>query len=180
MGIAGCVIAFAPREIVALSGVSLGWSKYLTGLALLVVGLWQIVGVIGIATERYSVYRFYLWFHRLGLLVIFIPAIVFIIVAGVQHNKTHNACLAKFGYNPPVTPAQGQHVNPFNDDTYQEVSDKICNALIYAQLGCMGGLLVLLALLEVRSSSTFRHLSAGASFVRLDLRRRTNGSSLLG
>lgn len=149
MGIAGCAIAFGPKEIVALMGVSLQWTKYLTGLSLLALGLWQIVGVLGIATERYSVYRFYIFVHRLGLLAVFIPPIVFIIVAGVQHNKTYDSCIANFGYNPPVSAAG--HVNSFDSSTYRDVGHDICNALIYAQLGCMAGLLVLLAVLEVRA-----------------------------
>lgn len=158
IGIATCAIAFGPPEIVALSGVSLAGTKYPIGIIAILLAVWQLVGALGISSERPSLYRLYLHVHRAALALLFLLAIIFLIVGGAQKSKVRTHCLTQFGFNPPANTAGASGFESVDSDVYQTVSHKLCNSFIDAQVGCMAGLIIVLFALEVRLLSA--HLRA--------------------
>lgn len=143
--IALCVVilAVAPPQIVATMGaLPSGFPKIIVCILGVIALLWQAVGIAAIKREANRMYRTYIRVNFILTLVTIIVTLVFFAVAAARHSTALAACTAAYG-NPPLgSQSLGSELD--------SIGSTICNIFIWAQVGFMGLLIILIGLTQVR------------------------------
>ena len=151
LGLGIAVLAFVPPEIVALMGTIPSWSKVIVGILGIVLLVWQVAGIISIASQKTGFYRTYIRINFLLTLAIIAAAAAFLIAAAVQHSNAVKSCAKNFGV-APTGDGTGYEV-PGAAQNSTTIGQNICNAFVWVQVGLMGFLIVLWSLTQVRPRS---------------------------
>lgn len=139
------ILAFAPPPIVGGMGAIPDWAKYIVGIIAFLLAAWQIVGLVTVITDTPWAYKQYSRVTFLGTVVILCFTIAFTVTAAAKHDDAIQACLAEFG-QPLANDGYGvQEVQSHLDDGRRDV----CNYLGWADVGLMGGLVVVVGLLQL-------------------------------
>ena len=83
--------------------------------------------------ESPGLFKRYVQFHLIALLVAFSVAIAWIIISATRHSTAQSNCLKNF----------------FDNDTTNSEGTTLCNIFPWVDVGIMGGLWVVLAILQV-------------------------------
>ncbi|KAJ3568802.1 hypothetical protein NP233_g5480 [Leucocoprinus birnbaumii] len=92
----------------------------------------QILGFIGVSKEKPILYRRYVTLHGIVLCVALAIGAVWAIISATRHSTATSNCLQRF----------------FSDDSLQSQGQTLCNIFSWVDVGIMGGLWVLLAILQ--------------------------------
>jgi len=141
------ILSLATPAIVAGEGVLPSFSKYLIFIVALISLFWQPLGLYSIAKQRTKIYRFYIRINFLLTIIEIILAAAFYAVASAQHSKAKNNCNNSYGATPSTTASSASLVDVTT--VLNGSGEKICDYFIWAQVGAMGLLLVLMGLTQV-------------------------------
>ncbi|KAF8912740.1 hypothetical protein CPB84DRAFT_1670305 [Gymnopilus junonius] len=109
------------------------FAKWILAILAYVGAAVQILGFIGVSREKPTTYRRYVTFHGLISSAAFAVAAAWIIVSASRHSNAEAKCLATF-------------FGAANSSTGQ--ADTLCNIFPWVDVGIMGGLWVVLAVLH--------------------------------
>ncbi|CAO1615493.1 unnamed protein product [Sympodiomycopsis kandeliae] len=138
------VLALAGSPFVAGLDVIPSFAKAIVAALGFITCAWQVVGLVSIKREATKLYHIYVRITTILTLAILAVVIAFFAVAASQHSKAQSACNNQYGALPSTT-SQGFT----NSDITQNFGDQICNYFIWAQVGTMGGLIVLIGLVQL-------------------------------
>lgn len=138
------ILAVAGSPFVAGLDVIPSFAKAIVAALAFITCAIQIVGLVSIKRESTKLYHGYVRVTTILTLAILIVCIAFFAVAASQHSKAQAACNAQYG-GLPATTSTGYT----NSDITQNFGDQICNYFIWAQIGTMGGLIVLIGLVQL-------------------------------
>lgn len=144
------ILALAPPSIVATMGALPGWTKGLMAAFGFITFVWQLLGLISVARESPSLYRFYIRINFLLTLIIIVLAIAFFATSAAKHSDSLNACINNYGA-APNTSGTGIQIAQASD-ALSGTGHDICNIFIWVQVGVMGLLLVVLGFTQVSSN----------------------------
>lgn len=145
------ILSLGTPSIVAGQTVIPSFSKYLIFIIALISLFWQPLGLFSIAKQRTKLYRFYIRINFLLTIVEIVLAAVFFIVAAVQHNKAKENCNNLYGNTPSSTNSNSASLIDVST-ALNGTGEQICNYFIWAQVGAMGLLLVLMGLTQVSTT----------------------------
>ncbi|KAJ7630991.1 hypothetical protein FB45DRAFT_917144 [Roridomyces roridus] len=125
-------LALSTPKIVG--AVTPSFAALLLGLVAIGMAAVQILGFIGVAGEKSGVFRTYATLHSLITTAAFSIALTWIILSATRHSTAKSDCLNQF----------------FSNATTEEKSegDTLCNIFPFVETGVMGGLWVLLAVVQ--------------------------------
>ncbi|KAL4242154.1 hypothetical protein ABKN59_001866 [Abortiporus biennis] len=129
LGVLAGTLSIATPSIVGASTFSA--AKWVFAIICYVGAAIQILGFIGVRNERPILYRRYSTLHMLITIAAFSVAAVWIILSAVRHKQANAKCLADF----------------FTDSTTSE-GNTLCDIFPWVDVGIMGGLWVLLAIVQ--------------------------------
>ncbi|PWN22677.1 hypothetical protein BCV69DRAFT_280279 [Microstroma glucosiphilum] len=139
------ILALAPSySIVAGLGVIPSFGKAIVSALGFVTAVWQIVGLVAVRKEATKLYHAYTRITTLLTLAILAATIAFLVVAATQHDTAQSACNASYGATPATT-SSGYTSSAISEN----FGDQICDYFIWAQIGAMGGLILLLGLTQL-------------------------------
>lgn len=138
------ILAVAGSPFVAGLDVIPSFAKAIVAALGFITCAWQVVGLISIKRESPKLYHTYVRITTILTLAILAVTIAFFIVAASQHSKAQSACNTQYGALPSTT-----STGFTNSDITQNFGDQICNYFIWAQVGTMGGLIVLVGLVQL-------------------------------
>lgn len=139
------ILALAPPPIVGGMDAIPSWGKYVVAVIAFVLAAWQILGLCTVVTDSPWSYKQYSRMNFLATVVLLCFTIAFTVTAAAKHNDAIEACLNEFE-------------RPLANDGYgvEEVQDRldegrhdVCNYLGWADVGLMGGLVVVVGLLQL-------------------------------
>ncbi|TFK30520.1 hypothetical protein FA15DRAFT_662485 [Coprinopsis marcescibilis] len=116
-------------------GVSIpGFGPWILAGACFAVAAAQVLGYLGVAREKPKLYRKYVVFHGLLLLVAFSVAAVWIIMSAARHRNAKDRCISDF-FNDTSSPG--------------DQGDTLCTIFPWVDVGIMGGLWVILGAFHI-------------------------------
>ena len=139
------ILALAPPPIVGGMDAIPSWGKYVVAVIAFVLAAWQILGLCTVVTDSPWSYKQYSRMNFMATVVLLCFTIAFTVTAAAKHNDAIEACLNEFE-------------RPLANDGYgvEEVQDRldegrhdVCNYLGWADVGLMGGLVVVVGLLQL-------------------------------
>ncbi|KXN89952.1 hypothetical protein AN958_04956 [Leucoagaricus sp. SymC.cos] len=145
----GALSVATPPIVGAATPSFAGW---ILGIICFVAGALQFLGFIGVVQEKPILFRRYVTLHGIILCAAFAVAAVWIIISASRHSTASTNCVQKF----------------FTDDSLQSQGQTLCDIFSWVDVGIMGGLWVLLAILQ---SYLFVVLSSYGSTQRRDHRQ---------
>ncbi|KAI0660452.1 hypothetical protein C8Q70DRAFT_975583 [Cubamyces menziesii] len=132
LGVLAGTLAIATPSIVGASTPS--FAKWIFAIVCYVGAALQILGIIAVRQERPIFYRRYVTLHLLATVAAFAVAAAWIILSAVHHDKAESKCLTDFfAGTVSATNSEGE---------------TLCNIFSWADVGVMGGLWVLLAIMQ--------------------------------
>ena len=139
------ILALAPPPIVGGMGAIPSWGKYVIAVIAFVLAAWQILGLISVISDWPWLYKLYSRINFLATIVLLCFTIAFTVTAAAKHNDTVNECMEKFE-GPLAQDAMG--VQAIQSRLDQGRHD-LCNYLSWADVGLMGGLVVVVGLTQL-------------------------------
>lgn len=112
------------------------FAPWIFGVVCLVAGGFQILGFIAVAKEKPILYRRYVSLHSTATLAVFAIAAAWIIVSASRHSTAKSKCIEDFFSTGDPTSAAASEGNI------------LCNIFPWVDVGIMGGLWVLLAIIQ--------------------------------
>lgn len=152
--VSGCIIVLTtttPTIVAAVDTLPHVFSIVLLILSIINMA-WQVIGLITIRIEMSSIYRLYIRVNFLLVLVIGIVGATGTVVIASKHDQSKEVCTRIYG-NPPLNSSNG--VSFAGLDAFAP-GEHICNYVIWAQTAAMGGLVVLVFLVQVSCSFSTR------------------------
>ncbi|KAI0361207.1 hypothetical protein OH77DRAFT_1585356 [Trametes cingulata] len=132
LGIIAGTLAIGTPSIVGASTPA--FAKWLFAIVCYAGAAIQLMGLIAVRQERPIFYRRYVTLHILVTLAAFAIAAAWIIMSATRHNQAQAKCLSDFfGGTVSETNGEGQ---------------TLCNIFPWADVGIMGGLWVVLAIMQ--------------------------------
>ncbi|RDB28594.1 hypothetical protein Hypma_015442 [Hypsizygus marmoreus] len=122
------ILSVATPSIVGAATPS--YSKWILAAICFIVAAIQILGFIGVAREKPTLYRRYVTLHMLATLAAFAVAAAWAIISATRHTTAKTKCLTDFFQ----TSSEG---------------DTLCEIFPWVDIGIMGGLWVVLAILHI-------------------------------
>ncbi|KAI0778561.1 hypothetical protein BD413DRAFT_465071 [Trametes elegans] len=132
LGVVAGTLAIATPSIVGASTPS--FAKWLFAIVCYVGAAIQVLGIIAVRNERPIFYRRYVTLHLLITVAAFAVAAAWIILSATRHSQAQAKCIQDFfAGTVSATNSEGQ---------------TLCNIFPWADVGIMGGLWVLLAIMQ--------------------------------
>ncbi|RXK40915.1 hypothetical protein M231_01763 [Tremella mesenterica] len=131
------------------------FAKVIFAITCFVVALCQPVGFVGIYREKTKTFKWYTLINFLSQTAAFSVAAALIVVSATSHNKAVTACEKQYFETNNSTSSTA-----IANSTLSSESSALCDAFTWADVGIMGGLWLLLLLVqayflyETRSYST--------------------------
>jgi len=125
------ILALAAPSIVGVSTPS--FASWILAIVCFVVTAIQPLGFIGVTKEKSILYRRYVTLHGLAISVAFSVAAAWIIVSATRHSNAEAKCIRDF-FSTGSTASEG---------------GTLCNIFPWVDVGIMGALWVLLAILQL-------------------------------
>lgn len=138
------ILAVAGDPFVAGLNVIPTFAKGIVAALGFITCAWQIVGIVAIKREATKLYHIYVRITTLLTLAVLAVTIAFFAVAASQHSKAQAACNSQYGALPSTT-----STGFTNSDITQNFGNQICNYFIWAQVGTMGALIILIGLVQL-------------------------------
>ncbi|WFC93691.1 hypothetical protein MBRA1_000313 [Malassezia brasiliensis] len=121
------------------------WSKDLVAAVAFVTAAWQIIGLASVITDQKSLYRLYIRVNFLATVVILAITIAFTVTAAARHDKAVDACYREFEGSLAQDGLGLQSV----EESITSGRHKVCDILTWVDVGLMGGLIVLLGVMQL-------------------------------
>lgn len=139
------ILALAPPPIVGGMDAIPSWGKYVVAVIAFVLAAWQILGLYTVVTDSPWPYKQYSRINFLATIVLLCFTIAFTVTAAAKHNESIDACMNEF--ERPLA-NDGLGVDEVQDRLDQGRHD-VCNYLGWADVGLMGGLVVVVGLVQL-------------------------------
>lgn len=139
------VIALAAPVIVGGMGAIPSWGKYVVAVICFLLAAWQIYGFSTILVDHTGLYRLYWIVNLIATLVVLCFTIAFTVTAAGKHNSAIDECMARFEGSLAYNGLGIQQV----DDALNNGRHKLCDILSWADVGLMGGLVVVVGLVQL-------------------------------
>ncbi|TIC25755.1 hypothetical protein E3Q12_00914 [Wallemia mellicola] len=136
VGLAAGIVALASQRVLGAESVP-EWPSYILGVLCLLVVIIQPIGFVGVAKEKFRLFRRFHFLNTLLTLCAFMCALAIIIACAAKHSDATTKCQSD--YYPP---------DPDATFTLSQYSGTICNILGWVDIGVMGLLWVLLILVQ--------------------------------
>ncbi|KAJ2931186.1 hypothetical protein H1R20_g5931, partial [Candolleomyces eurysporus] len=143
IGILVGVLSIATPSIVGAATPS--FARWILAIICFVVSAVQVLGFIGVSREKPTLYRRYVTIHALVALAAFAVAAAWLILSATKHNDARQRCIDDF----------------FNGDGETSQGDTLCNIFAWVDVGIMGGLWVILAILHFYLMIVVKSYGAG-------------------
>ncbi|KAI0963777.1 hypothetical protein AcW1_000756 [Taiwanofungus camphoratus] len=141
LGIVAGTLSVATPSIVGAATPS--FAKWIFAIICYVGAALQLLGLHAVWSERPITFRRYTTLHLLITIAAFSVAAVWIALSAARHSHAEATCEATFfPENSSITSSEGQ---------------TLCNVFSWVDVGLMGGLWVLLAIVQVRSLRDYVH-----------------------
>jgi len=127
------ILSMATPSIVGAATPS--FASWLFGIVCLVTAALQLLGFIAVAKEKSILFRRYLSIHTIMILAVFSLAAAWTIVSATRHSTAKSDCINDF-------------FDTSNSDQADE-ADTLCQIFPWVDVGIMGGLWVLFAIVHV-------------------------------
>ncbi|EIN14212.1 hypothetical protein PUNSTDRAFT_49034 [Punctularia strigosozonata HHB-11173 SS5] len=131
LGILAGTLSVATPSIVGAATPS--FAPWLFAIICYVAAGVQVLGFFGVSRESPNLFKRYVQLHLTALLVAFSVAIAWIIISATRHSTAQSNCLKNF----------------FDNDTTNSEGTTLCNIFPWVDVGIMGGLWVVLAILQI-------------------------------
>ncbi|KAI0639780.1 hypothetical protein C8Q77DRAFT_1214223 [Trametes polyzona] len=132
LGVVAGTLAIATPSIVGASTPS--YAKWIFAIVCYVGAAIQLMGFYAVRQERPIFYRRYVTLHLLATIAAFAVAAAWIILSATRHKQAQDKCIADFfAGTESATNSEGQ---------------TLCNIFPWADVGIMGGLWVLFAIVQ--------------------------------
>ncbi|KAH9898026.1 hypothetical protein C8Q73DRAFT_683452 [Cubamyces lactineus] len=132
LGVLAGTLSIATPSIVGASTPS--FAKWIFAIVCYVGAALQILGIIAVRQERPIFYRRYVTLHLLVTVAAFAVAAAWIILSAVHHDKAEAKCIDDF-FAGTISASNSE-------------GETLCNIFPWADVGVMGGLWVLLAIMQ--------------------------------
>ncbi|KAF7307003.1 hypothetical protein MIND_00493100 [Mycena indigotica] len=132
-GVAAGILSVATPSIVG--AVTPSFASAVFGVVCFVGAAIQILGFIGVAQEKPILFRRYLTLHSLATTGAFSVALAWIILSLTRHSTAKSDCVKNFFSN--ATPEQ------------KSQGDVLCDVFPWVEVGVMGGLWVVMAIMHI-------------------------------
>ncbi|KAI0330560.1 hypothetical protein GY45DRAFT_1250531 [Cubamyces sp. BRFM 1775] len=132
LGVLAGTLSIATPSIVGASTPS--FAKWIFAIVCYVGAALQILGIIAVRQERPIFYRRYVTLHLLVTVAAFAVAAAWIILSAVHHDKAETKCIDDF-FAGTISAGNSE-------------GQTLCNIFPWADVGVMGGLWVLLAIMQ--------------------------------
>ncbi|WVO16653.1 hypothetical protein L204_104333 [Cryptococcus depauperatus] len=139
LSIAVGILIFATPDVVGASYPAYG--GIILAIICFAVAAVQPMGFIGVLREKTATFKFYVWINSLLILAAFVCAAALIITSALKHKHAVTTCEQKFFTD------SGNSSTSANE-TLSAESEKLCSAFAWADVGIMGGLWVILFLVQ--------------------------------
>lgn len=139
LGAAIGIVVFATPDIVGASFPSFG--SYIFAVICFVIAAFQPIGFIGVLREKTSTFKVYSLLNALGILAALICSAALIITSALRHDTAVTDCEYKFFSDT------GNSSSTANQTLASE-SQALCSAFAWADVGIMGGLWVILLVVQ--------------------------------
>ncbi|KAK1921692.1 hypothetical protein DB88DRAFT_498901 [Papiliotrema laurentii] len=140
------ITAIAAPSVVGASFPS--FASYIFAVTCFAVAICQPVGWIGVLREKTSTFKAYAWANALAITAAFSVAAALIIVSATKHNTAVSDCATDF-YSPSANSTAASQFASASNETLTTQAEKICPPLVWAQVGIMGGLWLILLIVQV-------------------------------
>jgi len=128
------ILSVATPSIVGASTPS--FAPLLMAIVCFVVTAVQSLGFIGVAKEKTILYRRYVTLHGLAIMAAFSVAAAWIIVSAIRHSNAQAKCIQDF-------------FSSTGSGSNSSEGEALCNIFSWVDVGIMGALWVLLAILQL-------------------------------
>jgi hypothetical protein len=128
------ILAVATPSIVGASTPS--FAPLILAIICFVVAAVQSLGLIGVAKEKTILYRRYVTLHGLAISAAFSIAAAWLIVSATRHSDAQAKCIQDFFSSTGSASSSSE-------------GEALCNIFSWVDIGIMGGLWVLLAILQL-------------------------------
>lgn len=160
--VAGCIIALTtttPSIVAAVDTLPHFFSVILLVLSILAV-IWQVIGLVTVRIEMSSIYRLYIRFNFLLVLVTTVVGVVGTVMVASKHKESQEVCTRLYG-NPPLNSSTGVPIDGLDQFA---PGKQICNYFMWAQVAAMGGLVLILFLTQVSIAELSRPLQSASEY----------------
>lgn len=141
--VSGCIIVLStttPTIVAAVDTLPRIFTLILLIFSIVTLA-WQIIGLITVGVEMSSIYRLYIRVNLLLVLLLTTVASIGTAVIATKHKQSQEVCTRIYG-NPPLNSSTGVPFDAF--DSFAP-GKQICNYFMWAQVGGMVGLVVILS-----------------------------------
>ncbi|KAK7442209.1 hypothetical protein VKT23_016179 [Stygiomarasmius scandens] len=149
LGLLVGILALAAPSIVGASVPSI--APIIFGVLCCITAAAQLLGFIGVGGERPILFRRFLSLHSLLITAVFSLAAAFIILSATRHSDSKTRCTRDFFVPDPDNA----------DDTLQKEANALCEIFPWVDVGVMGAIWVILAIV---------HASISCSVLRTSMR----------
>ncbi|OXH25272.1 hypothetical protein J008_05396 [Cryptococcus neoformans] len=139
LGAAIGIVVFATPDIVGASFPSFGGDIF--AVICFIVAAFQPIGFIGVLREKTSTFKVYTLLNALGILAALICSAALIITSALRHDTAVTDCEYKFFSDV------GNSSSTANETLASE-GQALCSAFAWADVGIMGGLWVILLIVQ--------------------------------
>ncbi|KZT72749.1 hypothetical protein DAEQUDRAFT_722364 [Daedalea quercina L-15889] len=149
LGVVAGTLAIGTPDIVGATAATPSAAKWIFAIICYVGAALQLMGFAAVRKEKPTLFRRYTTLHLLVTLGAFSVAVVWIILSAARHSKADAACKSTF----------------FGTDS--DLSDEgntLCNIFSWVDVGIMGGLWVLLAIMQAYMYFVLSSYIAGQEF----------------
>jgi len=128
------ILAVATPTIVGASTPS--FASLILAIICFVIAAVQALGFIGVAKEKTILYRRYVTLHGIAIVAAFSIAAAWIILSATRHSDAQSKCIQDFFSSTGSASSSSE-------------GDALCNIFSWVDIGIMGALWILLAILQL-------------------------------
>ncbi|WFD20373.1 hypothetical protein MCAP1_002617 [Malassezia caprae] len=139
------VIALAAPAIVGGLDAIPSWGKYVVAVICFLLAAWQIFGFSTILADHTRLYHMYWVVNLIATLVLLCFTIAFTVTAAGKHNNAVDECMAQFEGRLAYDGMGFDEVQ----NALENGRHKVCDILSWADVGLMGGLVVVVGLVQL-------------------------------
>lgn len=132
LGITAGTLSIGTPSIVGATGATPSAAKWIFAIVCYVGAALQLMGFAAVRNEKPTLFRRYTTLHLIVTLAAFSIAVVWIVLSAARHSKAVSACKATFGTDPDL----------------QDEANTLCDIFPWADVGIMGGLWVILVIMQ--------------------------------
>ncbi|KAK7442207.1 hypothetical protein VKT23_016179 [Stygiomarasmius scandens] len=152
LGLLVGILALAAPSIVGASVPSI--APIIFGVLCCITAAAQLLGFIGVGGERPILFRRFLSLHSLLITAVFSLAAAFIILSATRHSDSKTRCTRDFFVPDPDNA----------DDTLQKEANALCEIFPWVDVGVMGAIWVILAIVHLYLFTVMSGYSTGQQF----------------